>query len=310
MGKESQRELIKEGFGDIVRGAARAFMATKLGQAIKSDLQPFTDVVTAFRGQQPKQVLKDALKSDYYNTFNLKTVNIGKEKKLQGDSEGNSRVAIEFTAKRIRGVNIPSAPGTLQGGEGSTDPTKAGEAEQYTAILTRTKKGASGDYTLEIRDSYNRVVRGTKDKKQREKVSWGEEFGDADWPNPANITVSDLAAWIEDAASGTLTRPRRTALARAFNSTLTSTNYISVEDILANADPAIIGSPPLTGGPSSKLENSQILNIKQIFLQQRVFAESTIAIDKKYNTKNKPSQLQLLESSYNLRYELPINKGN
>lgn len=302
MRKESQRQLVEEGFGDIVRGAARAFMTTGLGKAIQSDLQPISDVVNAFRGQQPMQVLKKALQEDYYNTFNLKSVQYGKEKKLQGDNKGNSRVAIEFTAKRIKGVNVPSAPGTLQGGEGSL--------EQYTAILTRSKKGSGGEYKLEIRDSSNRIILGTKDKKQREKVSWGEEIADADWPDPRNITVSDLAAWIEDVASGALTRPRRVALARAFKSTLSSTNYISIEDILTNADPAIIGSPPLAGGPLSKLEDSQILNIKQVFLQQRVFTESTIVIDRKYNTNNKPSQLQLLESSYNLRYELPINKGN
>jgi hypothetical protein len=307
MRKESQRQLVEEGFGDIVRGAARAFMTSKLGQAIKSDLQPFSDMASAFRGQQPKQVLKDALKTEYYNTFNLNTVKIGKEKKLQGDSAGNSRVAIEFTAKRIRGVNVPNAPGELEGGEGNTDTAKKGEAEQYTAILTRTKKGSSGDYTLEIRDSSNRIIRGTKDKKQREKVSWGEEFADADWPNPSNISVSDLAAWIEDAAGSALTKPRRIALARAFGATTSGSP--SIEDILT--DPATSArlsiSPPLSS--TSVLTQPQIQEIKNIFIQQRVFVESVVVI-KRETKNNKPTQLQLLESSYNLRYELPINKGN
>jgi hypothetical protein len=299
MRKESQRELIQEGFGDIVRGAARAFMSSKLGQAIKSDLQPFSDMASAFRGQQPKQVLKDALKTEYYNTFNLNTVKIGKEKKLQGDSAGNSRVAIEFTAKRIKGVNVASAPGTLQGGEGSSDPTKAGQDEQYTAILTRTKKGASGDYTLEIRDSSNRVIRGTKDKKQREKVSWGEEFADADWPNPSDISVSDLAAWIEDAAGSALTRPRRTALAREFGFTPSGNGYIGIEDMLTTF---------LRRSSTDQVLRPEIENIRKVFIKQRIFAESTSSINTGKN--NKPTQLQLLESSYNLRYELPINKGN
>jgi hypothetical protein len=300
MRKESQRQLVEEGFGDIVRGAARAFMTSKLGQAIKSDLQPFSDMASAFRGQQPKQVLKDALKTEYYNTFNLNTVKIGKEKKLQGDSAGNSRVAIEFTAKRIRGVNVPNAPGELEGGEGSTDPSKKGEAEQYTAILTRTKKGSSGDYTLEIRDSSNRIInKGTKDKKQREKVSWGEEFADADWPNPSNISVSDLAAWIEDAAGSALTKPRRIALAREFGASASGTDYIGVEDMLKAF---------LRRSPTTQVTEPERESIRKIFIKQRIFAESVAAVNT--SKSNKPTQLQLLESSYNLRYELPINKGN
>ncbi len=159
MRKISQRQLVEEGFGDIVRGAARAFMATGLGKAIQSDLQPISDVVSSFKAQQPMSVLKNALAEKYYNDFNIKTVKYGKEQKLQGDSKGNSRVAIEFTAKRINAVS--STGSGLQGGEN--------EPEKYTAILTRTKKGASGDYTIEIRDNNNKVISGAKKLKKSKK---------------------------------------------------------------------------------------------------------------------------------------------
>ena len=159
MRKISQRELVEEGFGDVVRGGARAFMATKIGQAIKSDLQPISDVVSAFRGQQPKQVLKDKLKSEFYNTFNYNTVKIGKEKKLPDDNKGNSRIAIEFTANLIKRVSLSGA-GDLQGGE--KDP------ETYTAILTRTRKGPAGEYSLVVVDSSNkRVISGAKSVKKK-----------------------------------------------------------------------------------------------------------------------------------------------
>ena len=159
MRKISQRQLVEEGFGDIVRGAASAFMSTKLGQAIKSDLQPISDVVGSFKAQQPMSVLKNALTEKYYNVFNINTVKYGKEKKLQGDSKGNSRVAIEFTAKRINDVSTTGSG--LQGGENAP--------EKYTAILTRTKKGSSGNYNIEIRDNSNKVIVGAKKTKKTKK---------------------------------------------------------------------------------------------------------------------------------------------
>ena len=69
MRKESQRQLVEEGFGDIVRGAASAFMQSKLGQAIKQDLQPFTDIKKAFDRQSPKATLQYELKNSFYRTF-------------------------------------------------------------------------------------------------------------------------------------------------------------------------------------------------------------------------------------------------
>ncbi len=315
MSKLSQQELLTEGFLDIVRQAAVKAGGAIVGAAknvgkdfltMNPNANLFASAASGAKEGFAKANtlygrLKKALKDEYYNTFNYNTVKFGKTKRLQGDSSGNSRMAVEFTAKRIRGVNVPSAPGTLQGGEGSADPSKAGQAEQYTAIFTRTKKGSGGEYLLEIRDSSNRVIRGTKDKKQREKISWGEEFATADWPNPSNITVADLAAWIEDAVGyGVLTRPRRAALANAFGIT-GSNGTQTVEQILTNpnATPIILGSqgPPLTS--TTPLTQQQIETIKRQFIQLRIFTES-----------HKKTQLQLLESSYNLIYELPINKGN
>jgi hypothetical protein len=60
--------------------------------------------------------------------------------------------------------------------------------------------------------------------------------------------------------------------------------------------------------PADQVTEPEIKDIRKIFIKQRIFAESTSSINTGKN--NKPTQLQLLESSYNLRYELPINKGN
>ena len=87
------------------------------------------------------------------------------------------------------------------------------------------------------------------------------------WPNPSSITVSDLAAWIEDAAGySVLTRPRRIAIARAFGMTPGNTAP-SIEEILMNpAASNTLGITPLTAS-TSVITPTEIQKIKTIFIQ-------------------------------------------
>lgn len=276
MRKESQRELIEEGFGDIVRGAASAFMQSRIGQAIKRDLQPFTDIKKAFSQQSPKGTLQYELKNRYYRTFDYKSIQLGKEQKLPGDEKHDNRVSIPFTAKRLRGISGSTSTGGLSGGKD--------DQEQFTAILSRNRKGVSGInsegevgiYELEVvRDATGRRIepdtRSTRDKTSR--------VGQKVWDK--------IKA---EVAKGRLDRDTvLTALSK-----YTSQSYDELEKndrLKAEIDKDVAASDPKLKATLAHYKSNNL-------------ADSTI------KESFHVTQLQLLESSYNLRYELPINKGN
>ena len=274
MRKESQRQLVEEGFGDIVRGAASAFMQSKLGQAIKQDLQPFTDIKKAFDRQSPKATLQYELKNSFYRTFDYRSIQLGKEQKLSGDEKHDNRVSIPFTAKRMKGISGNTTTGGLSGG-------KEGQ-EQFTAILSRNRKGVSGInsdvgvYQLEVvRDATGKKIepdtRSTRDTTSR-------------------VSQKVWDAIKAEVAKGNLDRATiLTSLAKYTPKSydeLEKNNNLKVE---INKDIA---------ARNSKLPATLA------YYKSNNLADNTI-VESFYVT-----QLQLLESSYNLRYELPINKGN
>lgn len=267
----SQRELLQETFADVVRGigAAAKVMAPGLVSSFQAVAEPFK----AFRSKQPTAVLKEALKTTYFNTFDYKTVKIGKPQPLPNDRSGTSRISIKFTAERIKGVS--SGSGDLVGGYDGPN--------EYTAILTRDKKGVGGEYRIEIRDKNNKTIAGEKDKKTKYKPSWSDEYEGADFQT--NPTVEDLADWF--------TYNVRSFTKQQINSLFPGAS--SLEDGLRKKLLIQTGTP---------LTDPQINDIKNFFIQKRIVTENH-----KYN-KQQLSQLNFLKNSYNLVYEVSINKGN
>lgn len=286
----SQKELLQETFADIMRGigAAAKTMAPGLVNAYKDVYAP----IKTFRSKQPGYALREKLKTEYFNTFDYKSVKIGKPTTLPNDPQGGSRISIPFTAQRIKGVTQQQPQGSgLQGGT---------EADQtYTAILTRDKGGVDGEYRVEVRDSQNRVINpGTKDKKQKQRPSWKDAFDDEDFTAP--ISVQDLANWIEDTV---YLKERRLQQLHSTNNIPILSNKPTILSflygILLNTTAGIPAGSP---GGVDNLTSNQINQVKDIFVKSKVFNEQAY--------KNKKSQLNFLIDSYNMRYEVSINKGN
>ena len=281
--KLSQNELLDEGFGDIVRGIGKASIAAAKGIApglvdkAVAVAKPFIDTAKAFSSMQPKAVLKEKLKTEYFNTFDYKSATNFKEAKLPNDTKGSSRVSITFTAKRIKGVSQLQPAGTgLQGGQG--------DEETYTAILTRSQKGVGGEYQVEIRDSQNKIIRGTKDKTQKQRPSWSDAFEDEDFTQP--ITGRDLANWISDTV---YLKPARLNSLYSTSSITPLSSPSSVEDFIVQ----------LTG--KTLADDADIDKIKAAFVRAKIFNEQIKMTGK--------SQLNFLIDSYNMIYELPKHKN-
>jgi len=295
----SQKELLQETFADIMRGigAAAKTMAPGLVSAYADVAAPFK----AFGSKQPVMFLRKKLKTDYFNTFDYKSVRIGKPVTLPNDPQGGSRISVPFTAKRIKGISTSQQPSLS--GSTSQQPSLSGgvDAEQtYTAILTRSEKGIDGEYSVEIRDSQNRTISGTKDKNQKQRPSWKDAFDNEDFTSP--ISIQDLANWIEDTV---YLKDRRLEQLYTTNQipSPTAPNKRTILDFITQIlSPNV--QPPLSS-PQVNLSNltaDQINNIKRIFINSKVFNEQIY--------KNKKSQLNFLIDSYNMRYEVSINKGN
>lgn len=283
--KLSQNELLNEGFGDIVRGIGKASIAAAKGIApglvdkAAAVAKPFVDTAKAFSSMQPKAVLKEKLKTEYFNTFDYKSATNFKEAKLPNDSDGSSRVSITFTAKRIKGVSqLQPAGSGLQGGEGN--------AETYTAILTRSQKGVGGEYQVEIRDSQNKIIRGTKDKDQKQRTSWDDAFESEDFTLP--IKGQDLANWISDTVY--LKAARLNSLFSTSN--LPPLSSPTIEDFIK-----LRTSKEL----DVDLDPNDIFLVKKAFVRAKIFNEQI--------KKTGKSQLNFLIDSYNVVYELPKHKN-
>jgi hypothetical protein len=286
----SQQELLQETFGDIMRGIGAAAKAVAPGLVQKFDAvaEPFK----AFKSKQPVAVLKEALRTTYFNTFDNKTVKIGKPVPLQGDKSGMSRISIPFTATRIKGVSSNKPVGTgVQGGTVGPDT--------YTAVLTRSKKGVGGEYSVEIRDQNNRVIAGEKQKREKNVPSWDQEYEEGELP--PNPSINDIEAWIEGITwvkgriLNSLYRilPNNTTPVRSQTLGSFMLSYLDSKGLPVQAQPP-------TDPQEEPLTPQQVDALKQIFVQRRVFTEN----------KAQKSQLNFLIDSYNMRYEVSINKGN
>jgi len=285
----SQQELLQETFSDVMRGigAAAKVVAPGLVNNFNAVAAPFK----AFKSKQPADVLKEALKTTYFNTFDNKTVKIGKPVPLQGDKSGMSRISIPFTATRIKAVSANKSVGTgVQGG--TVGP------ESYTAILTRSKKGVEGEYSIEIRDKNNRIISGEKQKREKNVPSWDQEYEDADLPQ--NPSINDIEGWIESIIwlkgrilnslyrSNSIAVPQKETLGDFMLQYLNNKGALAVT-VQPNNDPL-----------EAPLNAQQVDALKQVFIQRRIFTEN----------KAQKSQLNFLIDSYNMRYEVSINKGN
>lgn len=262
----SQRELIQETFADVVRGigAMAKTMAPGLVNAYKDVYAP----IKTFRSKQPVYALREKLKTEYFNTFDYKSVKIGKPTTLPNDPQGGSRISIPFTAKRIKKVSIQKSigTGTLQGGT---------ENEQlYTAILTRSKKGVDGEYNVEIRNSKNNVIQ----------------------PNQNNLTQSKInqKTWDEIKASiRTYSKFNKNIVLRE----IAANTKFSLQTLKNDYELNIAIDKDIANGKVKLPETLKYLKSKYI-------------ANKKIIESYKPTQLQLIENSYNMRYEVSIDKGN
>lgn len=284
----SQRELIQETFADVVRGigAMAKTMAPGLVNAYKDVYAP----IKTFRSKQPVYALREKLKSEYFNTFDYKSVKIGKPTTLPNDPQGGSRISIPFTAKRIKGVTQQQPQGSgLQGG--------LEDEQTYTAILTRDKKGVDGEYRVEVRDSQNRVINpGTKDKNQKQRPSWKDAFENEDFTQP--ISIQDLANWIEDTV---YLKERRLQQLYTTNNMLPPNKPTILMFITRILVRSTTGNKPNEPGGINNLTINQINKVKDIFIKSKIFNESK---------QDKKSQLKFLIDSYNMRYEVSIDKSN
>jgi hypothetical protein len=277
----SQRELLNESFADIVRGigAAAKVMATGLVQSYQAVYEP----IKAFRSKQPVGALKEALKTTYFNTFDYKTVRIGKTAPLPNDRSGASRISIKFTAKRIKGISRGNT--NLEGGYDGPN--------EYTAILTRDKKGVGGEYRVEIRDQNNNVIAGESDKENKiGKKDWDTLYSSSNLGSTP--TVRALAQWI----GSTIKRYKENELLELYQ----------YEIVANNPGFPIPSNPTLTqflvdylNGPTSTdpVNSADVTKIKDLLKREQLISES-----------NNKSQLNFLKNSYNLVYEVSVNKGN
>lgn len=264
MRKASQRQLVNEAFADVMRGIGAALKQTKIGQAVAADLAPITNFRKTFKDQQPAAVLREKLKTDYFRTFDYKSVKLGKATKLPDDAKKDNRVAIPFTAMLIKKVSKDPTTGKLVGGKEAL--------ERFTAILSRDKKGLSGNYGVEvIQDSSGNVV-GTGKKEEPDRIdaeTWNEIITDIQ-ALTTNFNLNDVM--------NVLTR---------------HTGY-TVKNI-SNYD----------GGNLKNNIASDISAGDKNLTKTARYMRSKVLLE-----KNKQTQLQLIESSYNLLHELSINKGN
>ena len=266
MRKVSQRQLINEAFGDVMRGIGAALKQTKIGQAVAADLAPIRNFSKAFKSQQPASVLKEELKNRYFRTFDYKSVKLGKETKLPGDAKKDNRVSIPFKAMLIKKVSKDQSTGNITGG-------KLPE-ENFTAVLSRDKKSLDGSYQLEIiKDATGNIVEADQGSSKRSsskmsKKTWTDIL--ANVKKLQNFTVDEVLQIIA-----------------------VNTGY-TVKDLkdYDNKRLANTINQDVTGNKRDLRSTTQYLKTQQLL------------------EKNKQTQLQLIESSYNLIHELQINKGN
>jgi len=274
----SQQELLQETFSDVMRGigAAAKVVAPGLVNNLNAVAAPFK----AFSEKQPVAALKKAMKERYYAVFNLKSIKYDSPKTLPKDKAGLVRVTIPFTAERFKKVEAitPGSPGGIEGG--------LELPEQYNAILTRTPEGT---YDVEIKDQSNNTVQGLKDKEVSTKKDWNQLYSQSGLGSTP--TVKEIARWISSSIKNYGKEGIKELYADELSnnkppSPLTFTSFL--KDFLNKA-------------PDVQIDANDILKIRKLLKQEQLIKE---------NTKTQKSQLNFLLDSYNMRYEISINKGN
>jgi len=278
MRRYSQKELQQEAFADMMRGIASAAKATAeiVAPEIMNPLKGYAGNVAkirdAFSNKNPVSFVKRQLKENYYNTFNLKSIDYKnmKEIKLAGEKDNSNRIGVEFFAERYKTPQAAApVPAAQQGGQNPTPPSYQ-QMARYVAILIRGPKG----FEMEIRDNNNRIIRGVKDRKTRTRFNWDDEWDDADFTTLP--TYGEMRAWI----THYLPRDSR-SLQSYFNGT-------NIDNILKN----ILGNNNIRD--LDQLTDQDIEAIKQTMKRVRLF---------EYSQLNTLKQLQILNESVNSRHE-------
>jgi hypothetical protein len=275
----SQQELLQETFGDIMRGIGAAAKAVAPGLVQKFDAvaEPFK----AFGERQPTTALKKELKDKFYRVFNLKTIKLQSPKTLPKDKSGLVRIVIPFTAERFKAVSAVT-PGSPAGIEGGFE-----QAEQYNAILTRKPDGT---YGVEIRDQSNVEVVGEKGKEVSTKKDWDQLYTSSGLgPTPP---VKALARWITATIKNYGEEGVKELYADELGGAKPSSNLYTLTSFLVDY---------LGKRSDEQVDADNIKKVRELLKQEQIIKESVRA---------QKSQLNFLLDSYNMRYEVSINKGN
>ena len=191
MRKLSQRELLEEGFrnllkgvvGSVAKGAARAFSpegAAVIGKAADAVGSAYNMYKAPLITKNPKKFVLQELKMSYYKTFNPESIEILEVKKDTTAPQQHqntqylpknkvntktNRFIVSFSAERF----IPT---------GGSAPS-----EIYYAYVF--KGGAKNELSMDIRDAKGNQVQGEKSKKSKIPTSS---------PTPSPLTPSPPSA--------------------------------------------------------------------------------------------------------------------
>lgn len=215
MGKLTQKELLQtEAFSDVMKGLAKGIVAAgpELTAPLKRAIEPITKGIEAYVKSNPVAFVKDKLKKEYYNTFYVKSLTNFQKYNIPGEPTKGGRIGVRFDAIRMKSpqsmiANNNQTPPTQQPAtsnpplSGSTataslsanpGPDAATNIETYYAILLKGPEG----WNMEVRDQTNKVIRGQKERKTKQRYNWDDEYdaeGFSDTPE-----YEDIKLWLSD----------------------------------------------------------------------------------------------------------------
>jgi len=322
MSKLSQKELLNEGFLDFVRKSAGAIKGAV--KSVGRDLLTMNPNANLFKSagsglakgwketkDSPEGFVENELRTKWSSVFDPKSVKITKKENASPAAHKSfklsrvNRFFVYFNANRYK---------------------KAGgvESKEYIASIFRKDDGA---FELEeIKDLQgNKIDRMStlgraraerqnsttsltqpNTQSSNSKPSWSKAYNDGGFQSGQPVSVADLAKWLENTI--TLDSRKVEILRTAANNISLSRDgydYTTQQPRLNQIIGVILARKYGRGAGNQpqwdpkNITPEQINTVKEFFIQRNIFTES-----------HKKTQLQLLESSYNLIYELPINKGN
>lgn len=239
MRKLSQKEIIKESFGDIARGIASTVKtaATTLAPEITRPLgrlaEPFKQIGKAFTSNQPKLFVKSELQANYSRVFNTKTIKIKKETK---DAAKSNRTIVEFDAERFKPT-------------GGTIPFTT-----YYAYVVRG--GKDNTLTMDVRDSKGNQIQGEKGKVQSKPKFddiirlYKQRSGD--------ITVAMLSTIIT----------RDLGINERMYASKLSQGAVDMDGVILDITNKT--------NPTDKLSDTEIADVKQILLQRALVEKTNV----------------------------------